>query len=316
MAAVADLRGRDRLRPRAWSLRPRSQDSAHSPVHPSVPPLPPSRKATRREPRVPSDADTLCDLECGPPPPSRPQFPRLSNEGDLTDMVRGGPELTSSCDGRGGRTPGPLPPAATARATSPGGRVLPLPARSHGRWPGLRARAKPGPRATARRRVAWGGQGQPTHMAGVAGAGLGSDRDGGSRWLRLALATGRWRLHVTHIRALRAGVGRSGDWSGARPRGRGAAGGGRASGAASLAPRSLPHLPQPDFCGFRTPTASLPVSAEPAQPPPRLCHFLIMAPLIHKPRSPSYRETSKPVWTPHSPRSHTAPSFQCLVTHR
>lgn len=194
MAAVADLRGRDRLRPRAWSLRPCSQDSAHSPVHPSVPPLPPSRKATRREPRVPSDADTLCDLECGPPPPSRPQFPRLSNEGDLTDMVRGGPELTSSCDGRGGRTPGPLPPAATARATSPGGRVLPLPARSHGRWPGLRARAKPGPRATARRRVAWGGQGQPTHMAGVAGAGLGSDRDGGSRWLRLALATGDGKM--------------------------------------------------------------------------------------------------------------------------
>lgn len=43
--------GRDELRPRAWNLRPRSQGSAHTPVHPSVPLLHlPGRKAIRWEP--------------------------------------------------------------------------------------------------------------------------------------------------------------------------------------------------------------------------------------------------------------------------
>lgn len=66
MAAVADLRGGDGLRPRAWSLRPRSQGSAHPPVHPSLPPFfLPGRKATQCEPWIPSGlaAEKLRDLE-------------------------------------------------------------------------------------------------------------------------------------------------------------------------------------------------------------------------------------------------------------
>lgn len=55
VAAVADLRGRDGFRPRAWSLRPRSQDSAHPPVHPTVPPfLLFEREASRWESWIPS----------------------------------------------------------------------------------------------------------------------------------------------------------------------------------------------------------------------------------------------------------------------
>lgn len=100
VAAVADLRGRGGLRTKACSPWPRSQGSAHSLVPSSVPPsLLAGKKATRCEPWPTSGpaGELLRDLEEGPLPLG-PQFPRLSNEGDLTDTVRGGP----SSDDRGG----------------------------------------------------------------------------------------------------------------------------------------------------------------------------------------------------------------------
>lgn len=66
MAAVADLKGRDGSRPKAWSPWLRSQGPAHPPVHPSVPPfLLPGKKATRWEPWTPSGpaSELLRDLE-------------------------------------------------------------------------------------------------------------------------------------------------------------------------------------------------------------------------------------------------------------
>lgn len=78
VAAVADLRGRDGFRPRAWSLRPRSQDSAHPPVHPTVPPfLLFEREASRWEPgfHLAPPPKSCHDLEWGPFPPPGLSFP-------------------------------------------------------------------------------------------------------------------------------------------------------------------------------------------------------------------------------------------------
>lgn len=190
-----------------------------------------------------------------PPSPSRPRFPRLSNAGNLTDMVRGRFEMSGGSDdrgGAGGQTPGPLPPAATARAQS---RAL--------AWsPGVRsARGAGRTRAWAR---AAGGSGQPGEDKGgrltwrgqraqdlaaaaiAAAAAAAAAARAGSDWHWLP-GTGRWRPRVTHIRALRAGVGRGGDWPGA---GRG--GGARAAGGVPAGrrawrsgPRASLKLPAP-----------------------------------------------------------------------
>lgn len=66
-----------------------------------------------------------------PPPPSRPRFPRLLNEDDLREKVWGRPEMTGAGRERRHRVCSfPQPP----------------PARSHGRWPGLRERGARGAR--------------------------------------------------------------------------------------------------------------------------------------------------------------------------
>lgn len=110
------------------------------------------------------------------------------------------------------------------------------------------------------------------------------------RWLP---GTGRWRPHVTHIRALRAGVGRLGDWSRAGPRGRGAAGLGACPRGSGLGAAGSPHLLLLAGCGFRT--------------PPRL-------PDLWDRRPHSRPQASKPVRAPHNPRSHPLARSQCLVT--
>lgn len=155
-------------------------------------------------------------------------------------------------------------------------------ARDGSRTPG------PGPSAAAGRRPARGGQRRPTHMAGTEGAGLGSCRNGGSRWLRLALATGDGKMAAArHPHPGTAGGGGA-QWRLVRvgPRGRGAAG--RWACLLSL-------------CTFRslTPAASahLPLfflaRPEPAQPPHRLCHLHPTVSLNPKPRPPSYRNLNQ-----------------------
>lgn len=132
VAAVADLRGRGGLRPRASSHKPRGQGSAHPPVHPSVPPfLLPGRKAADGNPGfrpAPPPPPSRVTLSRAPSPPSGPQFPRLSNKGDLKDKVRDRPEMTGgSMTGAGGRRgrsiPGPSPARPARERRSPATRA-------------------------------------------------------------------------------------------------------------------------------------------------------------------------------------------------
>ena len=123
--------------------------------------------------------------------------------------------------GAGRAHAGPLPPAARARAASRGRGAFRLPARSHWRRPGLgmrgASRTLGPPRAWAQgwrparatwcgrgRQLTWRGQRAEDLAAAVMAA---AATRAGSDW-RWLPGTGRWRPHVTHIRALRAGAGR------------------------------------------------------------------------------------------------------------
>lgn len=143
-------------------------------------------------------------------------------------------------------------------------------------------------------------------MAGAAGAELGSCRNGGSRWLRLALATGDGKMAAArHPHPGTAGGGGA-QWRLVRagPRGRGAAG---------VYAEPL-HLPQSDSCGFRARWALLPCQTRfrtTAPTPLTLTPYGVSRPPNHV-LSPVVK--SEPVCTPHSPKSHPAPSSQRLVT--
>lgn len=98
------------------------------------------RTATRWVHRTPSGptADELRDLEGGPLPHSRPQFPRTSNEGDLPDAVRAQPGMTDDRGDRGGagRADAGSAPSRGHRPCGPAQDAGSLPpARSHGRQP-------------------------------------------------------------------------------------------------------------------------------------------------------------------------------------
>lgn len=261
VAAVADLRGRGGLRPRASSHKPRGQGSAHPPVHPSVPPfLLPGRKATDGNPGFrpappPPSRVTLSRAPSSPPPHSGPQFPRLSNKGDLKDKVRDRPETTGGSNDRGGRTPGPLHPGAIARAASPGAALSSYPravtgaglASGRGPNPGRPPHRLPRAAAGAGRQARCG-RGRPTHMAGAAGGRLGSSGGGGgcgggggggSRWLRLALAARDGKMAAArHPHPGTAGGGGAG-----RRRVGSLGGGGGAGGAASPPPSTAAPAP-------------------------------------------------------------------------
>ena len=160
--------------------------------------------------------------------------------------------MTGSGEARGGRTRGPLPPAAaTARAASPGTRRSPA-ARAQSRapaWHGGAGRTPGAPRtgSQGRRPVqagpgqaraadshgGGGGRADDSAAAAAAAATAAAAARAGSDW-RWLPGTGRWRPHVTHIRALRAGAGRGG-----RCVGSGAVGAGRGRpGGRPLGPRS------------------------------------------------------------------------------
>lgn len=139
--------------------------------------------------------------------------------------------------GAGGRRVRSLPRPPPARPARDAG--LRLPARSHGRRPGRGARGgrgpnpghSPGPHTrvvadagkpgvSAGGRLTWRGQRAEDLAAAVMAAAAAAAARAGSDW-RWLPGTGRWRPHVTHIRALRAGAGRGGRLFGSRAAGAG-----------------------------------------------------------------------------------------------
>lgn len=280
-------------------LQPPGPAARAPPIHLSIlvpPVLLFGRKATRCKPwsRSSPAADELRDLERGPPSP-RPQFPRLSTEGDLTDAIRVDPKRQAAAvtgAGRGRRTLGPLLPAAIARAGQPRTRGSSAARAQSPAWAWPRGAGNAGetpgtphgwlPRAAAGAGKRGEGGGRPTHMAGAAGGGLGSGSDGGggSRWLRLALAARDGKMAAArHPHPGTAGGGGAPRET-RRERGRGGGalrGGGRAGqdhGPRATMPRQLPRHsrdPKVGCCGFPKPTATPPCLTTAAPKPPATC---------------------------------------------
>ncbi|KAL4687111.1 hypothetical protein H8959_019239 [Pygathrix nigripes] len=229
------------------------------------------------------------------------QFPRLSNEGDLTDVIGVDPKRQAAAvtgAGQGRRTQGPLLPAAIARAGQPGtlgfsaaraqspawawprgaGNAGETPGTPHGRLPKVAAGA--GMRDE--------GGGRPTHMAGAAGGGLGSSSDGGgSRWLRLALAARDGKMAAA--RHPHPGTAGGGGAPRATRRERGRGGGalrdwgraGRDYGFGATVPWQLSghsRDPQAGCCGFPKPTVIPPcLSTAFHSRPQTSCHLPLRA---------------------------------------
>lgn len=214
--------------------------------------------------------------------------------------------MTGSGEATGGRTRGPLPPAATARAASPGTRRSPA-ARAQSRapaWAGGAGRT-PGrspdrlPRAAAGAgRPGAGAGGRLTWRGRRAGGRLGSCGGGGdsSRWLRLALAARDGKMAAArHPHPGTAGGG------GARRAGRRERGGGGGARPARRWTARAPPLPQLRERGalalrLRVPSADPPRTLTAA---PRLCPLALTAPLSPGPRPPA----------PAKPVNQSAPQF-------